>query len=555
MISGLEGQRMAEQKNSSEDGIVKYKYLFGVLFFFSCICFYFFHLIYTDAKNKAISELNSRQMIHAKQAGKGIEDFFDNLISSLTNISKSNNIIDLDDQGKRMMNFSLNIFSESVTAITRVDELGKISYTMPYNQGVIGRDISSQKHVQKIMKLHTPVMSGVFTAAQGYKAIALHVPVFKGETFRGTIAVLIDFNVISKRFLNEIKVGETGYPWMTSQEGIELYGHIPDNIGKSVFEHAEGSPTVTSMAKEMVMGRQGVTTYIPDHATERHIKIGKKHAVYMPVTIVDSFWSIVVASSENEVLASLVSIKNRIMILVCLLFFVGILFSYYGMKAWGIVRERQERLLVEKALRKSENKYRTLFESSVDAISILDLDTGKFIDCNTAAINLHGVETRKKFIGLTPDKLSPKYQPNGELSSKKSMEHIQKSFADGSDMFEWTHCRTDGSTFPSLVSLSAIEIEDKKMILALGRDLTEIKQNEEDREKVIQELYKALSEIKTLRGILPVCCVCGLIRDDTGVEQGTGEWMKVDKFVTQKTDIQISHSYCPVCHEKEMEDV
>lgn len=61
-------------------------------------------------------------------------------------------------------------------------------------------------------------------------------------------------------------------------------------------------------------------------------------------------------------------------------------------------------------------------------------------------------------------------------------------------------------------------------------------------------------ELKTLRGILPFCCICGLIRDDTGVEHGKGEWVKVDKFVTQKTNAQVSHSYCPKCLENEIEN-
>ncbi len=59
-------------------------------------------------------------------------------------------------------------------------------------------------------------------------------------------------------------------------------------------------------------------------------------------------------------------------------------------------------------------------------------------------------------------------------------------------------------------------------------------------------------ELKTLRGILPYCCICGLIRDDTGVEHGKGEWVKVDKFVTRKTDAQVSHSYCPCCLDNAM---
>jgi CheY-like chemotaxis protein len=57
-------------------------------------------------------------------------------------------------------------------------------------------------------------------------------------------------------------------------------------------------------------------------------------------------------------------------------------------------------------------------------------------------------------------------------------------------------------------------------------------------------------ELKILKGILPFCCVCGLIRDDTGVEQGKGEWIKVDKFIRRKTDASISHCYCPMCYDK-----
>lgn len=75
---------------------------------------------------------------------------------------------------------------------------------------------------------------------------------------------------------------------------------------------------------------------------------------------------------------------------------------------------------------------------------------------------------------------------------------------------------------------------------------------------ILGEKNKSLSdyiaEIKILRGIVPMCCVCGLIRDDTGVEHGKGEWLKADKFVNEKTDAQVSHTYCPICYEKTMED-
>lgn len=62
-------------------------------------------------------------------------------------------------------------------------------------------------------------------------------------------------------------------------------------------------------------------------------------------------------------------------------------------------------------------------------------------------------------------------------------------------------------------------------------------------------------ELKTLRGILPLCCVCGLIRDDTGVEPGKGEWMKMAQFINCRTEAQVSHSYCPKCYVEAKENI
>jgi len=58
------------------------------------------------------------------------------------------------------------------------------------------------------------------------------------------------------------------------------------------------------------------------------------------------------------------------------------------------------------------------------------------------------------------------------------------------------------------------------------------------------ELQKALSEVKTLRGFLPICSSCKKIRDDTGY------WNQLEAYIHNHTEAQLSHSICPDCAEK-----
>ena len=56
-----------------------------------------------------------------------------------------------------------------------------------------------------------------------------------------------------------------------------------------------------------------------------------------------------------------------------------------------------------------------------------------------------------------------------------------------------------------------------------------------------QELDRALKEIKTLSGLIPICSNCKKIRDDRGF------WEQVDIYVTKHTEAAFSHSICPDC--------
>jgi len=62
-----------------------------------------------------------------------------------------------------------------------------------------------------------------------------------------------------------------------------------------------------------------------------------------------------------------------------------------------------------------------------------------------------------------------------------------------------------------------------------------------------QELAR---KVRLYQKILPMCCVCKKIRDDTGKKPGTGEWMSIERFICDNADLNITSSYCPDCAQK-----
>ena len=60
-------------------------------------------------------------------------------------------------------------------------------------------------------------------------------------------------------------------------------------------------------------------------------------------------------------------------------------------------------------------------------------------------------------------------------------------------------------------------------------------------EKTTERLQRALDDIKTLEGLLPICAACKNIRDDDGY------WQQVEVYIQQHTKAEFSHSICPKC--------
>lgn len=407
------------------------KIIISVLVCALLACFYLFRMIYMQAEENAISQLNSRQTIYAEQAKRDIEYFFNDIVNFMSSISKSKHIINLDKEGIAELKIALTVYPKAITALTRVGPQGDIIYTVPYNQSAIGKNISSQPHVKNIMRTRKPVASDVFTSVQGYRAIAVHVPIFDGDVFKGTLGALIDFSLISKRFVEGIRLGKTGYAWITSAKGIELYCPVPGHTGKSVFKTCEKFPSIISMAKKMVAGGRGTAIYNFNYLRHHHIKYVKKHAVYMPVNIVDNFWTIVVASSEEEALKPLIAFRNKIILAAAAFLIVSIIFIYFGVKAIVIVKNDEQRRAAEAALRESEEKFRDFAEQSL--VGMYLVKDGYFSYVNAKFADIFGYTVAECIDGIEfkslvfPDDI-PIVEDNVKRRELGELDSIQYTF-------------------------------------------------------------------------------------------------------------------------------
>ncbi len=122
------------------------------------------------------------------------------------------------------------------------------------------------------------------------------------------------------------------------------------------------------------------------------------------------------------------------------------------------------------------------------------------------------------------------------------MKRIDEVFATGQPVrFE---DEPDGKTIDN----SAYPVLDARGVVVaaaiIGVDITERKLYEREREKLIADLQKAVAEIRTLHGILPICASCKKIRDDAGA------WHQMEAYIRDHTDAEFSHGLCAECAQK-----
>ncbi|HTD31502.1 MAG TPA: ATP-binding protein [Steroidobacteraceae bacterium] len=307
---------------------------------------FIFYGVYEQAKSAAITKLDQQEMIYARQAARGIEEYFATWTGNLTALSQMNTVVVDGPEGEAVLKLFYETNQARIMEITRVDAKGVIRDDFP-DSNAVGLDISNRKHVVALIREHKPMISEVFRTIEGTDAVALHVPVLQGAEFKGSVEILVDFQRLARRYLDVVKVGQTGYAWVISQEGIVLYTPVPGFTGKSIWEINKDNPSVAALVSGMLQGREGTGEYTSQSIADRRVSPTRKYAVFVPVHLGNTFWSICVASSEQDVFADLTTFRNKLAVGTSIFFIVGVVLSTLGARAWLIVKEQEKNARAE----------------------------------------------------------------------------------------------------------------------------------------------------------------------------------------------------------------
>jgi PAS domain S-box-containing protein len=197
-----------------------------------------------------------------------------------------------------------------------------------------------------------------------------------------------------------------------------------------------------------------------------------------------------------------------------------------------------ERKKMEEALQVSETRYRRLFETAQDGILILDADTGEIFDVNPFLIEMLGY-SHETFLGKRLWEIGA-FQ-DIEASKAAFSELQNKGYVRYEDLPLET--REGGHIDVEFVS-NAYLVNHKKVIQCNIRDITQRRRIEEERRRLTHDLRDALTKIKKLQGLLPICASCKKIRDDKGY------WNQLETYIQDHSEAEFSHGFCPECMKK-----
>lgn len=164
--------------------------------------------------------------------------------------------------------------------------------------------------------------------------------------------------------------------------------------------------------------------------------------------------------------------RGKLILLIAVVF-AGLFFSVVTFLAWRFVSSREK---IDAEFIREQKKYQALFESSNDAILVLNQNG--FVNCNPAALKMFHLPSVEAFRALSPVDISAERQAGGRPAEEEILHHLELAGIDQTQHFEWLFQRHNGEIFPAQTVMGAVQLDDETLIQITIHDITQQKRDE-----------------------------------------------------------------------------
>ncbi len=288
------------------------------------------------------------------------------------------------------------------------------------------------------------------------------VPIMLNSKFAGVFGIDIDLDSL-QRNLNKVRIYEQGYLSLISNSGV-IITHLDSTlITQNVFSILNPSDSLTPRA--IREGQELSIETVSEFTGEKVFRF------FYPINIGRGGkpWSMMV-----EIPINAATYRSK-----------QLQYVSYGILAIGlslllyliinIIDRRNYEISLQSSYRQiqeSERNYRTIFNSTSEAIFIHNSITGEIIDVNEVMLQMYGYSSKSEVLDQTVAEFSSN---QFEYTIEFAKKNLDKALTEGPQTFDWQARRKNGELFWVEVSLRKAIIQEENRILAVVRDITEKK--------------------------------------------------------------------------------
>lgn len=200
-----------------------------------------------------------------------------------------------------------------------------------------------------------------------------------------------------------------------------------------------------------------------------------------------------------------------------------------------VIRKIADSEDAEQAIKDAEERFRLMVENSHDIVTVRDADAKvRYMSPSVQRVLGYTQEQMIGTIGL--ELVHPEDRPVVE----KTLSEFWKS-PGAHDSIQYRAKHANG-TWVSLevVAYNLLDHPAVRGVVINGRDISKRKQEEAGKDQMIAELQQAITNMKTLAGVLAICASCKKIQEGD-------KWRQIESFVRDRSQVEFSHTMCPEC--------